>query len=131
MCSQRRAPAGYTWQYATVAPDGQVAVLQSFLDLQLAVDAHFAVGSLLWSLGLLLPCIGRLVGAPALALAGGPSGRASAARAVHPAAHPLAASLFGVALTCRRHRAPATQARRDNLPANSGTAPMTTGYREL
>lgn len=54
MCSQKRAPAGYTWQYATIAPDGQVAVLQSFLDLQLAVDAHFAVGSLLWSLGPLL-----------------------------------------------------------------------------
>jgi hypothetical protein len=39
----------------------------------------------------------------------------------------LAASLFA----CGQARASATQARRDNLPPNSGTTPMTTGYREL
>jgi hypothetical protein len=40
-----------------------------------------------------------------------------------------AASLLGVAATRGQARASATQARRDNLPPNSGTVPMTTGYR--
>ena len=40
--------------YAIAAPEQQPALLRSFLDLQLVIGAHFALGSLLWSAGLLL-----------------------------------------------------------------------------
>ncbi|HET9223400.1 MAG TPA: DUF4386 family protein, partial [Roseiflexaceae bacterium] len=41
-------------RYAIAVPDQQPALLRSFLDLQLVINAHFAAGSLLWSAGLLL-----------------------------------------------------------------------------
>jgi hypothetical protein len=41
-------------QYSSAAPGQHPAVLRSFLDLQASINAHFAVGSMLWSLGLLL-----------------------------------------------------------------------------
>lgn len=41
-------------QYGSAAPDQLADVLRAFLDLQLAIGAHFATGSLLWSIGLLL-----------------------------------------------------------------------------
>ena len=134
-------------QYAASAPDGQVVVLRSFLDLQLAVGAHFAVGSLLWSLGLLLLASAAwstrlfsrwLAGLVALTgvcnWAGDILGMVGTPVPFALFILPLillAASLFGVAATCGQARASATQARRDNLPPNSGTTPMTTGYREL
>jgi hypothetical protein len=41
-------------QYGSAASGQHPAILRSFLDLQLSISAHFGVGSLLWSLGLLL-----------------------------------------------------------------------------
>jgi hypothetical protein len=41
-------------RYAIAVPEQQPALLRSFLDLQLVINAHFAAGSLLWSAGLLL-----------------------------------------------------------------------------
>ena len=41
-------------QYGSATSDQHPAVLRSFLDLQLSIGAHFGVGSLLWSLGLLI-----------------------------------------------------------------------------
>jgi len=41
-------------RYVTAAPDQQAALLQSYLDLQLVVSAHFATGALLWGTSLVL-----------------------------------------------------------------------------
>jgi hypothetical protein len=43
----------------------------------------------------------------------------------------LIASLFSAAIVVRKSSPPATQTGWDNFPDMSGTAPMTTGYREL
>lgn len=40
--------------YGTAAPDEQEALLRSYSDLQLTVFSHFGVGTLLWSVALLL-----------------------------------------------------------------------------
>jgi hypothetical protein len=134
-------------QYVIATPDRQPALLRAFLDLQLVIGAHFAAGSLLWSIGLLIVASAAwsaralprwLTGLIALTgvcnLAGDIIGIVGAPLPCALFILPLTlltTSLFGVAATRRQARASAAQARRDNLPPNSGTAPMTTGYREL
>jgi hypothetical protein len=53
-CTRLMGVSDVAARYAIAAPDQQPALLRSFLDLQLLINAHFAAGSLLWSAGLLL-----------------------------------------------------------------------------
>jgi hypothetical protein len=104
-------------RYAITVPERQPALLRSFLDLQLVVGAHFAAGSLLWSLGLLLVAsvawparlfprwLAGLVALTGLCnLAGDVAGVVGAPVPFALFILPLillAASLFGVAVACR------------------------------